>query len=306
MKDILYYQMNSEYLPKIKYINKVTVEPPHIHIRRKTDEFILYYTLSGEMHINEGNRQYILKSDDLLILDPNLEHFGTKSTTCTYFYIHFYHNKMIEFLADENCVKDTLIDLRLNSLMTRNSESKDMLFYDIIIPKKLHIEQSSTSSNIVNLLQSLRNSHHNHLEHFQINTSSIFIEFLILISRELTSSFLYHDITTSKPRSTRMINELLCFLENNYSSHINGKSIEDNFNCSFDYINRMFKKTTGLTIFVYLNELRIFKAKQLLYDGTVKITEVAEKSGFRDVYYFSKVFKKYTGITPGNYCKTKR
>jgi AraC-type DNA-binding domain-containing proteins len=306
MENMIYYQMNSEYLPKIKYINKVTVVPPHIHVRRKTEEFILYYVLSGEMHINEGNRQYIIKSDDLLILDPQLEHFGTKSTTCTYFYIHFYHNKMIECLGEKDYIKDILIEQRLKSLINRDYETKDMHLYDIILPKKFHIKQSNTSAALISMLNNLRDSHHSRLEYFQLKTSGIFLEFLISLSRELTSSYLYHDNSVSTSRSTRMINDLLSFFESNYSSEINGKSIEEKFNCSFDYINRIFKKTTGMTIFVYLNKLRIFKAKQLLSDGTGKISEIAEKSGFRDVYYFSKVFKKYTGITPGAYSKRNR
>ena len=41
----------------------------------------------------------------------------------------------------------------------------------------------------------------------------------------------------------------------------------------------------------YLNELRISKARQLLSDGTSRISDVAEKCGFRDIYYFFRVFK---------------
>ena len=48
---------------------------------------------------------------------------------------------------------------------------------------------------------------------------------------------------------------------------------------------------------------RISKARQLLSDGTSRISDVAEKCGFRDIYYFSRVFKKYTGTTPGVYSR---
>ena len=85
MENMLYYQMNSEYLPVVIYTDKVTIEPPYVHMRRKTDEFILYYVVSGEMYLNEGNRQFILKTNDMMILDPNWEHYGTKATTCTFF-----------------------------------------------------------------------------------------------------------------------------------------------------------------------------------------------------------------------------
>jgi YesN/AraC family two-component response regulator len=295
--------MNSEHLPIIKYVDKVTVEPPHVHIRRKTEEFILYYVLSGEMHINEGNRKFVLNPDDMLILDPHLEHYGTRATTCTYFYIHFYHEKMMECTGNSVPIKDDLIDKRLASLKTHECEMEEAGSYNILLPKFLHIGQSSTAVELIGTLHKLRESHHNHQEHFQLKTSSIMMEFLITLSRELTSSFLHFDNPVSTTRSTRMIHDLLSFFQSNYASGISGKIVEEKYNCNFDYINRMFKKATGTTIFAYLNDLRISKAKLLLSDGTGKISEVAEKSGFRDVYYFSKVFKKYTGITPGTYSR---
>lgn len=66
----------------------------------------------------------------------------------------------------------------------------------------------------------------------------------------------------------------------------------------------MFKQATGKTIFNYLNELRIVKAKKLLENGLHSISDVAEMTGFNDAYYFSKVFKKYAGTTPGRYSKS--
>ncbi len=85
---------------------------------------------------------------------------------------------------------------------------------------------------------------------------------------------------------------------------ISGDSIEELLGCNFDYLNRVFKQATGKTIFNYLNELRIIKAKQFLENGLHSISDVAEMTGFNDVYYFSKVFKKYAGTTPGKYSKS--
>ncbi|MDF2872394.1 MAG: araC 4 [Anaerocolumna sp.] len=303
MENMLYYRMGSGHLPRVRYIDQVTVKPPHVHMRRKTEEFILYYIISGEMYINEGNRSYILRTDDMLILDPNLEHYGTKTAECTYFYIHFYHDEMKEHQEEKEIIKKLLKDHRLTSLKTHECEINERRIYDIILPKYYHINQPAASSALIELLYQLRESHHNHLEYFQLKTGSIFLEFMIALSRELTSGFLYSDSSLSATRSTRMIYDLLAFFQDNYASEISSKSIEEKLGCNFDHINRMFKKATGTTIFAYLNELRISKSKHLLSDGSGKISEVAEKTGFRDVYYFSKVFKKYTGITPGAYSR---
>lgn len=303
MDNILFYTMSSEALPRVKYIDKVTVEPPHIHIRRKTEEFILYYVLSGEMHINEGTRQYVLKQDDLLILDPNLEHYGTKATACTYFYIHFHHYQMTQCSEQADRLEHTLINYRLASLKTRESELREDCSVNIRLPKSAHISTSGSATQLINTLHRLRESHYNRLEHFGLQSSSIFLEILIALSRELTSSYIYSADFASSAPSTRKIHDLLAFFQTDYASEISGKSIGERFSCNFDYLNRIFKQATGTTIFAYLNELRISQAKQMLSNGTGKMADIAEKSGFRDVYYFSKVFKKYTGVSPGGYLR---
>lgn len=303
MENILLYKMGSETLPRVKYVDKMVVEPPHVHIRRKTEEFILYYVLSGEMHLNEGTRQYVLKPDDMLILDPTLEHYGTKATACTYFYIHFHHNKMMECSEKADRLENTLIDNRLTSLKTHECGTREDGSLDILLPKSAHISAASSVTNLISNLHKLRDSHYNRLEYFELKSSSIFLDIIITLSRELTSNYVYNDNSVLTARSTQKIHDLLTFFQSDYASEISGKSIEERYNCNFDYLNRTFKHATGTTIFAYLNELRISKAKQMLTNGTGKISEVAEKSGFRDVYYFTKVFKKHTGVTPGVYSR---
>lgn len=71
---------------------------------------------------------------------------------------------------------------------------------------------------------------------------------------------------------------------------------------SKDYVRRIFKQKTGCTPNVYLNRLRIEKAKELL-DGTgeYNVKQTAAACGFNDQYYFSRMFKKQTGISPARW-----
>ena len=123
MEDFLFYKMDSTYMPVVKFTNKVSVKPPHIHIKRQTEEFILYFVLSGEMYLKEGSREYALKPGDMLILDPHLVHCGTKASSCTYFYIHFYHDRMAECSGPEELVKNELVSSRLPRFRQMNVPS---------------------------------------------------------------------------------------------------------------------------------------------------------------------------------------
>ena len=62
----------------------------------------------------------------------------------------------------------------------------------------------------------------------------------------------------------------------------------------------LFKHLTGLSVVQYQTRIRINKARGLLLSGEYTVTRVAELVGFRDVYYFSRVFKQFTGINPSS------
>ena len=100
-------------------------------------------------------------------------------------------------------------------------------------------------------------------------------------------------------KAKQIIPELAEYLEQSYASDISGDMIQEKFHYHFDYLNRQFKKWTGETIFVYLNKIWMERAKQMLQTGFYTVEEVALQTGFQNVYYFERVFKKYYGKTPG-------
>lgn len=67
------------------------------------------------------------------------------------------------------------------------------------------------------------------------------------------------------------------------------------------YLSSTFSRVMGESVFTYLNRYRISQAQLLIARGDDKLYEVAEKCGFNDAAYFSKAFKKYTGLSPLEY-----
>lgn len=70
-------------------------------------------------------------------------------------------------------------------------------------------------------------------------------------------------------------------------------------------LSRRFKAETGQTITFFLNNARIKLAKLYISEGTMNLTQIALCTGFNDASYFSKVFYKYTGVTPSEYAAQK-
>ena len=72
------------------------------------------------------------------------------------------------------------------------------------------------------------------------------------------------------------------------------------------HLSHVFKKETDYTLLGYLTRYRMHKAMELLRGSRMKVYEVAEQVGYRDITYFSSAFKKAVGVTPSEYQDTCR
>ena len=104
------------------------------------------------------------------------------------------------------------------------------------------------------------------------------------------------------PTENRYVRIMLDYIEKNYDQRISLMDVSAEQGVSCAYLNAKFKAETGYPFNDYLNRFRISQAVQLLHAGPeLKIYEIAESVGFTDYKYFIKVFKKYTGYSPGRF-----
>ncbi len=91
------------------------------------------------------------------------------------------------------------------------------------------------------------------------------------------------------------------YLHEHYCESVTLNDVAEKLFVSTYYLSRMFKKELNKNFVDYLNEIRIEKAKELLMDVRLKTYEIADAIGISDAHYFSKLFKKYAGLTPTEY-----
>lgn len=106
--------------------------------------------------------------------------------------------------------------------------------------------------------------------------------------------------STGRDVSYAQIKEIVRYLRENFRD-ITLDKIADHVNMSKFYMSREFKRVMGLTVFEYLNVLKCENARRMLWDGA-KVSEAATYSGFENLSYFSRTFKRYMGILPSE-CK---
>ena len=98
---------------------------------------------------------------------------------------------------------------------------------------------------------------------------------------------------------------IINYLNENYEHKISLDQIAHNMYLSPVYISKIFKEETGESPINYLIKIRLERAKDILSSSCCgSIKSIANAVGYDDVYHFSKLFKKYYGISPQNYRKT--
>lgn len=102
-------------------------------------------------------------------------------------------------------------------------------------------------------------------------------------------------------KSATIIDKINQFIHDHYHENIGRNEIAEEFFLTPDYLAKIYKKKTGITIKNYINEYRINKAKELLRTSDISISEIALAVGFDNFSYFSTIFKKMVGKSPRDY-----
>lgn len=124
-------------------------------------------------------------------------------------------------------------------------------------------------------------------------------EIILYISGQVKSIM---DSNDSSPRDS-ILDDILYYIDNNYQNNIKLETIAPLFGYNSAYLGKLFTKAIGENFNSYVDHRRIEHSKKLLEQKSMKVYEVSEQVGYKNVDYFHKKFKKYVGISPAEYRK---
>ena len=99
----------------------------------------------------------------------------------------------------------------------------------------------------------------------------------------------------------RAVAKAKAYIRSNFAEKVSAAEVARLCNMSPFHFSRSFKRICGVTFSDYLLEFRVKKAVQLIGQHRVTVTGACYEAGFRDVSYFSRIFKRYAGMTPSQY-----
>ncbi len=135
-------------------------------------------------------------------------------------------------------------------------------------------------------------------------TNALSIHESCKMARDKLKSELGEASIDSTDADNHIVRNVKKYIKEHASEHLSLNDVATEFCISPNYLSQLFSKFNDCGFSEYINICKIRESKRLLSEGNLKIYEVADMMGFESSFYFSKVFKKYEGISPTDYLNT--
>lgn len=234
-------------------------------------EFEIIYVKKGILNVFLDGLEYTLSDGDILTVCCNTLHRA----------------------VPQNCVYECVV-FDMNMLITQNDTEKfirPILNGEKTVDVLLKADDGLLYRTALNIFWALKS-----------NAPTFKIEVFTALFSFFTELYKSDNVLPSEKHRrpdmhTKLISEVIDWIEDNITEAITLQELSKKAGLNEKYFCRIFKNSTGKTPIDYINSLKINLACNLLSDGK-SVTEAAFTSGFSDLSYFSKVFKKYKSCSP--------
>ena len=239
-------------------------------------DYLLLLVISGlvEFHINGS--PYLCPAGTAVLYGPNQpqKYHHLFETNPASMWIHFTGKE---------------VDSMLKSLQLRTES-----FYKIAYPSNL-------ANMITDLISELQNK-----DLFYTESASLILQNILLYVAK--NSIPYFNTQPALPNAHSYeikvpadVSKIVTYLNTHYTETLEIGEIAEQLHLSHSRLIALFKKFECVTPKQYIINLRIRKARELLENSSLSISEIAAKVGYPNALYFSRIFKKNTGISPTQY-----
>lgn len=240
----------------------------------------LFYVLEGESQIKTKDKTFTMNKGDVLIINSGNTYEQLIEEEVKYLAINF----------------DYTFNFKCKSIPIPPSEGKTHVLENVKFTDVPALDTYLYRSNMFTIhktLKELLDEYTKKLPHSELMCSSLMASALSEIIRNYSK--------VSDKGKKLNIEEIVIYIQEHYKEDLTNKDLSEIFHFHPNYISEVFKNKLGKSLHQYIMEVKISNAISMLETGKMSIAQIASETGFYDSCYFSRYFKKITGVSPKRY-----
>lgn len=262
------------------------VDEVYTHHNRILDFDVFVFVTNGSMQVIEGTKEYVIHEKEHLFLKQGLHHWGRPETVpgTTWYWIHF-NSPAYEHSGYKDHSPMPEIDFYY----------PDHYEYRFAMPKH---GTSPFHRTLENRLQMLVDDFGKPTEHGMVQLSIQVYQLFLELHKAMNEG---SGSSRSAGKGGTVAGRVMTYLMQHTDEDFDSSKLSSQLNLNYSYLSATFKNQTGLSVIEAHTKLRINKAIDWMRNTSLNVAEISEKLGYKNPYYFSRVFKKVIGESPSSY-----
>ncbi|CAM3822594.1 MULTISPECIES: helix-turn-helix domain-containing protein [Paenibacillus] len=249
------------------------------HMDRVLPHDVMIFVREGLVHIIEDDIEYSISPGEVFLMKRGIRHYGLRKTLpgSEWYWITF-GTPETEETGLEN------VDIRGESLMIGHLPQAIEL-------KWLKVSDFQGTCVRLNKL----------LHHYTMGT--VYDKLKLNIGTLDLLLELYRDVTDSNKKRHKLLDDVKTFVYRHLHEDIRSEQLAESLQMNYSYMSRVFSKEAGMSIRKFIMEAKVKEAIRLFSESNLSISQISEKLGYNNPYYFTRIFKQVTGYSPTDYLK---
>ncbi|MFU1793057.1 helix-turn-helix domain-containing protein [Paenibacillus azoreducens] len=243
----------------------------------------LYFT-KGSALIEINSVPFEVGEGDLVVVNAKDLHYGVSQ-------------------CDDLVYYAMIVDIKL--LHSHSVDAIETKFITPISQNQIIFESKITGDEqIITCISSLIGELNRRELGYELSIKSYLYRILTILLRSYGTSKMTTEDDLLRLKNLERFTPVFQYIEEHYHEDLTVELLSGLAGLSRFHFSRLFKELTGRTVTDYINTLRINKSEYLLRNSRLNISEIALSTGFKDIYYFSRSFKKYKHVSPSEMRKS--
>lgn len=255
------------------------------HLTRNLLDYELFVVVDGILHIGTSTTEYTVVPGEYLLMTPNDFEHGTKSSHCSFYWMHFGYNK------EQN--NHELISVS-TSISTDTAPVSNLSYLpgQLLLPEQGRL---TSPDRIIILMKQLQDSDRRYRE--------------VTLNRYLCSAILaevalqnqVYPAYGNKIIKEQLYQDICDYVFWHITENLKVSQVANYFGYNEKYLTTFFKQRAGISLKQYILQIKMERAKADLSETTEPVSRIAFGLGFADAHNFSNAFRKVTGLSPSEY-----